>query len=61
MFFNPQKFCFFFCFELIEFYFFILFFDSYVGRGVSASPATGSKRQHLKEAAQLLEDAFAGL
>ncbi|XP_046646434.1 2-oxoglutarate dehydrogenase, mitochondrial-like [Daphnia pulicaria] len=33
---------------------------SYVGRGVSASPATGSKRQHLKEAAQLLEDAFAG-
>ncbi|EFX79624.1 hypothetical protein DAPPUDRAFT_197428 [Daphnia pulex] len=34
---------------------------SYVGRGVSASPATGSKRQHLKEAAQLLEDAFAGL
>jgi len=30
----------------------------YVGRGVSASPATGSKRQHLKEAAQLLEDAF---
>lgn len=34
---------------------------SYVGRGVSASPATGSKRQHLKEAAQLLADAFAGL
>ncbi|XP_059351590.1 2-oxoglutarate dehydrogenase complex component E1-like isoform X3 [Daphnia carinata] len=34
---------------------------SYVGRGVSASPATGSKRQHLKEAAQLLADAFVGL
>jgi 2-oxoglutarate dehydrogenase complex dehydrogenase (E1) component-like enzyme len=40
---------------------FSFFSNSYVGRGVSASPATGSKRQHLKEAAQLLEDAFAGL
>ena len=39
----------------------VIEWDSYVGRGVSASPATGSKRQHLKEAAQLLEDAFAGL
>lgn len=33
----------------------------YVGRGVSASPATGSKRQHLKELAHLVEDAFGGL
>lgn len=59
MFYNPQKFCFFLFRTNRILYFF--FFNSYVGRGVSASPATGSKRQHLKEAAQLLEDAFAGL
>jgi len=31
----------------------------YVGREVSASPATGSKRQHLKELAHMLDSAFA--
>jgi 2-oxoglutarate dehydrogenase E1 component len=31
----------------------------YAGRHTAASPATGSKHQHLKEQAQLYEDAFA--
>ena len=41
--------------------FVFIFSCRYVGRNVSASPATGSKRQHLKEVAQLVEDAFSGL
>ncbi len=55
----------FFAFLLLKIYIsyvyliFHLWICRYVGRGVSASPATGSKRQHLKEAAQLLTDAFA--
>lgn len=31
---------------------------SYVGRPTGASPATGSKMQHLKELKQLLDDSF---
>ena len=30
----------------------------YAGRGVAASPATGSKNQHMKEHAHMLDDAF---
>lgn len=34
-------------------------FSSYIGRPTAASPATGSKAQHLKELANLLDDAMA--
>lgn len=34
-------------------------FHSYIGRPTAASPATGSKVQHLREQSNLLEDGMA--
>jgi 2-oxoglutarate dehydrogenase complex dehydrogenase (E1) component-like enzyme len=36
-----------------------IYFFSYAGRPTAASPATGSKMQHLRELTALLEDAMA--
>lgn len=41
------------------FYILFIFIYSYIGRPTAASPATGSKVQHLKEQANILEDAMA--